>query len=131
MTMDQYVLIVDDEKDFRDSVSFWLKSKGYDVKTAEGGEQALLMIKQAPPCLVFLDIQMPDMDGIDVLKRIRKIKKAIPVIMVTAAYNSERIAKARQLGISGFYPKGGSLEDLVKILEVTIRRHKLEKKKLF
>lgn len=120
----KHVLLVDDEIDFLDTISFWLQSKGYDVKVAHSGKEALSMIAADEPYLVFLDINMPQMSGIEILENIRKTNPKLPVIMVTAAYNAERMAKAQSLGISGFFPKNESLEDLAKLLEVTLRRHK-------
>ena len=118
------VLIVDDEPDFVEPVVFWLKSKGYDVVTAPDGKQALQVFKNAKPDIVFLDIQMPEMDGIETLRGIREINKRIPVIMVTAAYRDPaNFELATQLGATGFFPKQDSLEKLIRLIETTVRLH--------
>jgi len=65
------VLLVDDEADYTQPMAFWLKSKGYDVFSVTNGKDALNFIKETPPDIVFLDINMPVMDGPTTLKEIR------------------------------------------------------------
>ena len=116
------VLLVDDEPDFLESVSYWLTSKGYAVQKTSDGESALELIRTNPPQVVFLDCMMPKMDGFETLRRIRAINRTLPVIMVTAGISDEnKFAGARALGMSGFFPKGSSLDQLAKILEVALR----------
>ena len=118
------VLIVDDEADFVEPVVFWLRSKGYEVVTAPNGLEALQVIKNAQPDIVFLDIGMPEMDGFEVLRRIRTSHKKLPVVMVTAAsQNPRNFETAKQLGATGFFPKQKSLPELIKIIETTLRIH--------
>lgn len=119
-----HVLLVDDEVDFLDTVSFWLKSKGYSVIHANNGQQALAVIKSKHPNIVFLDFNMPVMNGIETLVRIREFDTETPVIMLTAYGSEKMLARARQLGISGFFPKGGDLPQIVRIIETTLRIHK-------
>ena len=116
------VLVVDDEPDFLESVSFWLTSKGYQVEKASDGNTAVSMIQSNPPHVVFLDCMMPKVDGFETLRRIRAINKALPVVLVTAGGSDEnKFAGARALGLSGFFPKGAGLDQLTKILEVALR----------
>ena len=118
------ILLVDDEVDFLDTISFWLKAKGYSVIHANSGQQALKVIKSKHPSIVFLDINMPVMNGIETLVRIREVDRGIPVVMLTAYGDEKTLAKARQLGISGFFPKRGDLPQVVRIIETTLRTHK-------
>lgn len=118
------VLLVDDEKDFLEPISFWLESKGYSVILANNGQQAIELLKSSHPDIIFLDINMPVMDGIEALVRIRKFNKEIPVILLTAHGDSKKTAVVRQLGISGFFPKKANLAQLTDILETTLRTHK-------
>jgi CheY-like chemotaxis protein len=119
-----HILLVDDEADFLAPVSFWLQSKGYRVRTTLNGEEAIQLIKQELPDMVFLDIHMPGMDGLATLTQIRQISKDLPVIIVTAVYQNEKtFAKANELGISGFFPKHSSLSELVRIIETSLRAH--------
>lgn len=118
------VLMVDDEVDFLEPVAFWLKSKGYAVTTVNNGAEAVELIKQSLPDVVFLDINMPGIDGIETLRRIRAITRELPVVMVTAAYQDEKnISRASTLGISGFFPKNNSLSELVRVIETCLRVH--------
>lgn len=118
------VLLVDDESDFLEPISFWLKSKGYSVMLANNGQKAIELIKSNHPDIVFLDINMPVMSGIETLTCIRKFNKEIPVIILTAYGDRESTTKANQLGISGFFPKKANLTQFADILEVTLRTHK-------
>ena len=116
------VLLVDDEPDFLEPLSFWLISKDYDVKTAVSGADALRMITELKPDVVFLDVKMPEMDGIETLRRIRASNKTLPVILMTAAVDDEeKFSGARALGISGFFPKGSGLEQFAQALKVALR----------
>ncbi len=118
------VLLVDDEPDFVEPVSFWLQSKGYEVAAAGTGKDALKQLEQQMPDIVFLDIHMPDMDGLETLRKIRARNKELPVIMVTATYQvAAHFPKANELGISGFFPKHTSLSELVRIIETSLRAH--------
>ena len=118
------ILMVDDETDFLEPVAFWLKSKGYAVTTLTSGEEAVELVKRAPPDVIFLDINMPGIDGIETLRRIRALNKDLPVVMVTAAYQDEKnISKVSNLGIAGFFPKNNSLSELVRVIETCLRVH--------
>ena len=111
------VLMVDDEPDFTAPIAFWLRTQGYQVTTAISGEEGLRMIREAAPHVVFLDINMPGLNGLDTLREIRRTHPQLPVIMVTAAYQDEQnFAAAHKLGMSGFFPKHGSLPELLKII---------------
>ena len=122
MTDTLRVLIVDNEPDFLETLSYWLRSKGYEVTQAIDGETAVRLVKEGQQDVVFLDILMPKTDGIETLRRIRTFDKKIPVILVTASIENEnRFAGARALGISGVFPKQGSLEQLGQVLNVALR----------
>jgi len=119
------VLLVDDDSEFTQPVAFWLQSKGYEVESAPEGKSAIDRIKMNKPDIVFLDLRMPVMDGIETLRHIRKIDKWLPVIVITMAYaEKNKFAEAERLGISGFFPKKKSFEELGRMIEVTLRTHK-------
>ena len=83
MSQRQRILVVDDELGPREALRMMLKSR-YEVLTASAGTEALALIRQTPPDLVFLDIKMRDMSGIEVLKAIKQIDARIEVVMMTA-----------------------------------------------
>ncbi len=119
------VLLVDDETDFTEPIAFWLKSRGYGVATAVNGQEALQMVQGSRPDIVFLDINMPVMDGLEALRQLRDIDKDLPVIMVTAAFGSEdKITRAKELGVSGFFAKNYTFDQLVQMIQVTLRTHR-------
>ncbi|MFN3967177.1 MAG: response regulator [Endomicrobiia bacterium] len=92
------ILIVDDEPDLVLILGDFLSKEGFKVYTAHTGEQAIEKIRNNPIDLVLLDIAMPVMDGIEILKQIKKIKPDISVIMITAYKDAEKIVQAFRLG---------------------------------
>lgn len=116
------ILLVDDEQDFLDPIAFWLESKGYIVKIASNGQLALDSLKQTTPDIIFLDVNMPVMDGITALKKIREMNPDIPIIMITGA--PEKVPRLDEMRISGYFPKKGTLEELEQLLEPILRIHK-------
>jgi DNA-binding response OmpR family regulator len=119
------VLLVDDETDFTEPIAFWLKSRGYAVVTAVNGRDAVDKVKTNPPDIVFMDINMPILDGLEAIREIRDFNKELPIIMVTAAYGSEeKITRAKELGVSGFFAKNYTFDQLVQMIQMTLRTHK-------
>lgn len=119
------VMLVDDETDFTEPIAFWLKSRGYAVTTAVNGQEAVEKVRREPPDIIFLDINMPILDGLEALKEIRSFEKTLPVIMVTAAYGSEeKINQAKELGVSGFFAKTYTFDQLMQMIQMTLRTHR-------
>ena len=82
--MNKTILVVDDEEGLRLLYKEELKDEGYEVVLASSGEESLKKIEEASIDLVLLDIKMPGMDGIEVLRRLKEKKKDLPVILCTA-----------------------------------------------
>lgn len=99
------VLIVDDEVDYLGLMKERVESWDYEVITATSGKEALAMIKENKPEIVVLDYLMPNMDGVEVLRQIRKSDKNLAVIMFTAHADMKNIKGAQELGVSAFIPK--------------------------
>ena len=118
------ILLVDNEAEFLEAITYWLETKDHHVQVCYSGPEAIEAIKKATPDIVFLDIFMPDMDGMEVLKAIRSFNQTLPVIMVTGYPKEEKMNEAVKLGVSGFFPKSGSFEDLGRIIKSAIRTHK-------
>ena len=82
--MKKKILVVDDEKAVRNSFLLTFEDSDYDVDTAESGTQGISKVKNQEYALIFLDLKMPEMSGVETLKEIKKIKKNIPVYIITA-----------------------------------------------
>ncbi|MFC1592670.1 response regulator [Candidatus Omnitrophota bacterium] len=119
-----HILLVDDEPDFIEPISFWLKANGYPVLIASNGQEALETVKKNKPDMVFLDIKMPGMDGIETLKRIREFNKELPVIILTAYPTIEHFSQTQKLNVSGFFDKAGNMNELRKIIDFTLNTYK-------
>ena len=105
------ILVVDDEPDFLKIVKLRLEADGYQALLCDNGKCALQMIKKEKPDAVLLDIMMPGMDGLEVLRMIRKQYKSLPVFIITAFSNSERFELAKKFNASGFIVKTSDLGD--------------------
>ena len=122
------ILIVDDEPDFLEVMRARLEANDYEVTTAANGEEALGYIKNSKPDAVLLDILMPGIDGLEVLRRIRKMDDSLPVYIITAFSTDERFKMANKLGASGFIVKTDDLakevENITSALDMSARFHK-------
>lgn len=118
------ILLVDDQPDFLEPIAFLLRSSGYEVLLANSGRAAIEIVKNNSPDIVFLDIVMPEADGLETLASIREINKDLPVVMLTGHPDDENRAKAKQLGVSGFFPKRGNVWQLPTIIESTLKNVK-------
>ncbi|HKL27006.1 MAG TPA: sigma-54 dependent transcriptional regulator [Desulfuromonadales bacterium] len=107
------VLIVDDEKSIRESLSGILLDEGFTPLTAESGEAALLLLRDEKPDLILLDIWMPGMDGLETLTKIREIYPDQIVVMMSGHGTIETAVKATKLGAYDFIEKPLSLEKLL------------------
>ncbi len=109
------ILVVDDEPDVVRLVEFRLQREGFDILTASDGRSALDLLEHEKPDLIVLDIMMPLMDGMEVLRQIRQHRgtSRIPVIMLTAKTASVTVDEARQLWVSDYVMKPFDPEKLV------------------
>ncbi|OIO72615.1 MAG: hypothetical protein AUJ85_09925 [Elusimicrobia bacterium CG1_02_37_114] len=92
------ILVVDDEPDVVLILSEFLRKEGFKVYTAHNGQQAIDKIKEFPIDLVLLDLAMPQMDGIQVLKELKKINPRIEVMIITAYRDAEKVVESFRLG---------------------------------
>lgn len=99
------ILVVDDEVDFTEMMKIRLEANNYEVIIANNGKEVIEIFKKDKPDAILLDIMMPEVDGITVLKQIRAQDAKIPVFMITAFSNEERVKLAGKLNASGFIVK--------------------------
>ncbi|MFH1354621.1 MAG: response regulator [Candidatus Omnitrophota bacterium] len=118
------IMVVDDNKDFIYTMQYWLKSKGYDVVTALSGQEAIESFKKEPADLIFLDLHMPVMDGVQTLKAIREINTGVPVIIITAHASDDRMPEFNKHGVSGFFSKDKDFSESAVLIETVLRRIK-------
>lgn len=104
------ILVVDDELEFLKMVRMRLEANNYIVVTAVNGKEALEKISKYKVDAVLLDIMMPGMDGLEVLKTIRKKDKKLPVFIITAFSSDERFELANKLKASGFIVKTNDMK---------------------
>ena len=115
------ILVVDDEPEVCDALKVFFSLKNYAVETALDGHTAIMKTEEFNPHIVLLDIRMPEMGGIDVLKKIRNINPQIGIIMVTAV-NDERISqKTIQLGAYDYITKPINLQNLANVIMVKMK----------
>ena len=114
------ILLVDDEVGFRRPMEFWLKDKGYQVTGVSTGADALAQIERERPTIVYLDMMMPGMNGIETLEKIRKTDKTLPVIMISAHGTTNNMNRAEALGVSGFFQKDDDFSNAAKLILVAL-----------
>ena len=105
MTASRKVLVVDDDPAVRKSIDRVLTSKGYAVITAENGEEALRKLNEEKYDLVYTDIRMPGMSGLDVAEQVKARKPWTPVVIITGYGTDAAEARAKAAGVSSFVHK--------------------------
>jgi DNA-binding NtrC family response regulator len=123
------VLIVDDERTLARAVKAFLAEAGYEAEVAGDAEKALELVESLRPDVVFADVRLPGMSGIDLLRRIREFDPAIPVIIMTAHGTIEGAVEAVKLGAFDYLKKPIDLEEL-KLLADRARENALLKQEL-
>ena len=106
------LLIVDDEVEICSFLQVFFQEREFEVQTAHSGEEAIRAVEKMKPHLVLLDIHMPGMDGMTVLRELKSKYPGIKVIMVTALETRDKIEEAIRLGADNYITKPLSLEYL-------------------
>ena len=122
--MQERILVVDDDPDILQFVRVNLEVEGYEAEAAENGRLALDTAKDSPPDLVLLDVMMPEMDGLTVLRRLRSAPATanVPVILLTAKALAEDRVKGLNLGADDYITKPFDVEELVARVRSVLRR---------
>src|SRR5438034_11747018 len=111
------ILVIDDERVFCDLLKTVLGSHGHEVFTAYSGREALDLFSQHRPQFTLLDLRMPEMNGIEVLRQIRTIDASAAVMILTAWGSDDLEKQARQLGVTDFLSKTLALDTVIASME--------------
>ncbi len=120
------ILVCDDEELIRWSLAQHLGAAGYTVATANDGEEALAAIAAHPPDALIVDLKMPKVDGMTVLRRLREQGSSFPVIVITAHGAVDSAIEATRLGAAGYLSKPFDLREVVLVLERVLENSRLE-----
>jgi len=121
--LDREILVVDDEKDLRTMIRSIFESAGYtQITTAASGQEALAVMAKKIPGIIILDVMMPDMDGFQVLQKIRE-KNNVPVLMLTAKSDEEDKVSGLRLGADDYLTKPFSINELMARIHSLVRRY--------
>ena len=121
------ILVVDDEKSMREFLEIMLRKEDYKVSLAPNGEEVLRLIERDIFDLVLLDIRMPKMDGIAVLKKIKALSPETVVIMITAYASAETAIKAMKEGAYDYITKPFKIEEIKLIIKNALEKKNLQK----
>lgn len=116
------VLMVDDEEDFVRTLDERMKMRNLDSNVALSGEQALEILEKEVPDVMLLDLKMPGMDGMEVLKRAREAFPGVQVVMLTGHGSEQDEAEARRLGVFEYLRKPVPIENLMKVLKAAYQK---------
>ena len=121
MTVGARILIVDDEPSILATMAPLLRGRGYDVSTATSGHAALEAVDRQPPQLVILDLGLPDLDGIEVCRRLRE-GRAVPILVLSARGAEQDKVAALDAGADDYVTKPFGAEELLARVRVALRR---------
>jgi DNA-binding response OmpR family regulator len=117
----QSVLVVEDEASIASFVSLYLKNAGYDVTTAATGAEALTAVEREQPAIIVLDLMLPDIDGIEICRRIRQ-KSEVPILMLTARDEDVDKIIGLEVGADDYMTKPFNPRELVARVKSILRR---------
>jgi DNA-binding NtrC family response regulator len=123
------ILIVDDEKNIRLTLSEALSAIGLEPDTAINGEEALLKLKEKDFNLILLDLKMPGIEGMEVLRKVSSIRPDIRIIIITAHGTIDSAVEAMKLGAVDFIQKPFTVEEIRSLVKEILSRDKIDSKK--
>ncbi len=125
-TQIQTVLVVEDEASIASFVSLYLKNAGYLVRTVGTGQEALAQAEAERPDLIVLDLMLPDLDGLEVCRRLRADGRTIPVLILTARADEVDLVVGLDAGADDYVTKPFRLAELLARVRALLRRHPID-----
>ncbi|HHU10435.1 MAG TPA: response regulator transcription factor [Intrasporangiaceae bacterium] len=119
--MTERILVVDDEPTIQRTLRINLRARGYEVETVGTGRDALMAVAETEPDLVILDLGLPDLDGVEVLRRLRRTSR-VPVIVLSARHQSDDKVEALDDGADDYVTKPFGADELMARVRVALRR---------
>ena len=118
------IVVIEDEEDILEVIAYNLKREGYDVTTSTSGEDGLTKIERFAPNLVILDLMLPEIDGLDLCRKLKSdpVTQSIPVIMVTAKGEESDVVLGLGMGADDYVVKPFSPKELVARVKAVLRR---------
>ncbi|NQT32435.1 MAG: response regulator [Candidatus Omnitrophica bacterium] len=114
------ILVIDDEAEICDALKMFLTQKGYDVMATTSATEGIELVKTEKPKVILLDIRMPDMTGLEAIKKIREVDENVGIIMATAVVDEDIAKETIKLGASDYIIKPFDLDYLERSLLVKI-----------
>jgi two-component system KDP operon response regulator KdpE len=116
-----HVLVIDDDREIRRVLRAGLTSRGYVVETAEGGREGVERLRREPPDVVLLDLSMPDLDGVEVIRQVRRWSR-VPIIVLSVCDDEHQKVRALDTGADDYLTKPFGLDELFARIRVALRR---------
>lgn len=118
--MRKKIVIVDDEKPIADILQFHFQMEGFSIKCAYNGQEALELVEDMKPDMVLLDVMLPDLNGIEICKKIR-MKYEMPIILLTASCSKKDRKRAFTFGANDYIMKPFHTKELVALVKKNLR----------
>ncbi len=122
------ILIIDDNPEVLETLSDVLENEGYEILTFNSGKEAIAQTAEEKPQVILLDINIPDINGIEILRRIKKIDRDIPIIMITAYGSMDSVIQAMRLGAYDYLNKPFNLDKMKILIKRALEAQILTKK---
>jgi DNA-binding NtrC family response regulator len=119
------ILVIDDEAEIREGLELLLKTEGYAITMADTGESGLLRLGEQPYDLLLLDVSLPDRNGIELLKDIRRLNPNLPIVLITAYGSIEMARAAFKSGAMDYITKPWSNDELLAQVAQAVESHRL------
>ena len=117
MSLKKTILLVDDDVDLLENTAYMIKSMGYDVVTAEDGQEAVIKFKDVKPDLTIMDVKMPKMDGFDAFFKMKQLDQETKVVLITAfSIDEKKHLKAKSMKLVATISKPYSFEKLEEVV---------------